>query len=75
MEVEIDGHQSVINKVLANGNGLISVGHFASADIDKQLAKLNKNWEDLKAKASSRRRLLDEAVQRQAVSYSHNLVH
>lgn len=68
LEVEVEGHEPVIKKALAAGQGLVSAGHFASADINKKVKELTEAWDDLKAKAVVRKRLLDEAVQRQAVS-------
>lgn len=65
MEAEIAGHQTVIDKVLMEGNRLLASKHFASDEIRQSSESLSSEWTVLKNAAANRRSKLDLALKGQ----------
>ncbi|GAB1601116.1 spectrin beta chain, non-erythrocytic 1-like isoform X2 [Argonauta hians] len=65
LDVEIQGHQPMIEKVLAAGNALIQDQHFASKSIKDKCLDLHLSWEDLLRKYKIRKKNLDMSLQTQ----------
>lgn len=62
---EITGHEPRIQDVCQTGESMAQQGHFAADEIKKRIDGLNSAWGDLRQKANSRRKLLDDSLQAQ----------
>ncbi|KFD52473.1 hypothetical protein M513_06670 [Trichuris suis] len=58
LESEVNGHQPVVDRVIAGGRQLISMHHFASDDIKQKCAILEEEWRALKQACSARKQKL-----------------
>lgn len=65
LEVEIQGHQPMIDKVLSHGNELVKGDHFASKSIKDKCQDLQLSWDDLLSKSKTRKKNLDLSLQAQ----------
>ena len=67
-ELETQGHQPMMEKVLANGNALIKARHFASPEIRQKNKDVREAWDQLAVDSAERRRKLDISLQKQQVN-------
>ncbi|CDW52048.1 protein sma d; protein sma c; protein sma b [Trichuris trichiura] len=58
LESEVNGHQPVVDRVVAGGRQLVSMHHFASDDIKQKCAILEEEWLALKLACSARKQKL-----------------
>ncbi|XP_078000869.1 spectrin beta chain, non-erythrocytic 5-like isoform X3 [Glandiceps talaboti] len=65
LELEMVGHQPMIDKTLAAGQGLVDGDHFAKEDIKQQCAELSDDWDNLFGLARARRNSLDQSLEAQ----------
>ncbi|XP_044574402.1 spectrin beta chain, non-erythrocytic 1 isoform X3 [Cotesia glomerata] len=65
LEAEIIGHQPMIDKALATGQGLIDQSHPERKKIQELCEKLDDAWKDLQDKANERSRALDLSLRAQ----------
>ena len=72
LDIELQGHQPVIERVLNTGNGLIAAGHFAAPDIRHKMDELSKDWDDLMTQSASRRTHLDASLAKHKVKDRHS---
>jgi len=64
LEVELNGHQPMIDKVEASGRGLVKAKHFASQPITEKCEELSGAWRSLLDEAGKRKRNLDASLAR-----------
>ena len=67
-ELEVHGHQPIIEKVVTNGEQLTRSRHFASEDIKDKCEELKEAWAELLEHSQHRKTKLDFSLQKQAVS-------
>ena len=68
LDLEIQGHQPIIEKVQGRGEKLIEDRHVNAKAIKDKLSELQVSWDDLLNKAKVRKKNLDLSVQIQRVS-------
>lgn len=62
-EAEMQANRNRVGGVIAEGNQLIKEEHFASEDIEAQVAELERHWGELLEASNSKREKLDDAYQ------------
>lgn len=62
-EAEMQANQNRVGGVISEGNQLIKEEHFASEDIEAQVAELERHWAELLEASKSKREKLDDAYQ------------
>ena len=67
LDLEIQGHQPIIEKVQGRGDKLIEERHVNAKQIKDKLQELQVSWDDLLNKAKTRKKNLDLSVQIQRV--------
>lgn len=67
LDVELQGHQPMIDRVLAGGNALVKARHFATPAIQDKAAELSSTWSELLKQSADRKRNLDVSVEKQKV--------
>ena len=67
LDIELQGHQPVIERVLNTGNGLIADKHFAAPDIKHKMDELSNDWDDLMKQSANRRNQLDASLAKHKV--------
>ncbi|XP_078592218.1 spectrin beta chain, non-erythrocytic 5-like isoform X2 [Branchiostoma floridae x Branchiostoma japonicum] len=65
LEVEVTGHQPVIEKVLGEGQDLIEAQHYAVEEIDGKCEELSSAWAELVERSEERRAQLRLSVEGQ----------
>eukprot|EP00731_Ephydatia_muelleri_P023860 Em0016g131a len=60
---EISSHESFITTVCADGDSMISQGHFGATEIKKKTLMLSDKWEQLKERVQERKKDLENALQ------------
>ena len=65
LDQEINGHTSVVKKVVDSGLALIKMKHSASRDIKDKTDELSVNWNELLKQLADRKRHLDVSLQQQ----------
>ena len=65
--MEVQGHQSAIDKVVASGDTLVKARHFASPEIKEKQSELKEAWNTLLGLSSDRRKMLDISLAKQKV--------
>ena len=73
-EVELNGHEPILEKVISNGDQLIRTRHFAAPDIKNKCEDLKKAWTELLGHSKFRKNKLDFSVQKQGVSVKFVLI-
>ena len=66
--MELQGHQPMIDKVVATGTALQRANHFASKPIEKKSKELKESWDGLLECSKDRKKKLDLALQTQKVN-------
>ena len=66
-EVELNGHEPILEKVISNGDQLIRARHFAAPDIKNKCEDMKKAWAELLGHSKYRKSKLDFSVQKQGV--------
>ena len=69
----MQGHQPIVDKVLATGNGLVKADHFATPAIKNKIGELSDDWNELLKQAANRKSNLDLSLQRQKVSLTFRI--
>lgn len=69
LDVELQGHQPMIDRVLAGGNALVKGKHFATPAIQDKAAELSSTWNELLRQSADRKKNLDVSLEKQKVSH------
>lgn len=72
LDLEIHGHQPIVEKVVSTGEKLIDQKHYNSKQIKDKCQELQVSWDDLLNKSKIRKKNLDLSVQIQKVWRSSN---
>ena len=68
LEMELQGHQPQVDKVLSTGSGLVKAKHFASHEIKARSDELSSAWRNLLQEANIRRSNLESSMEKHKVS-------
>jgi len=71
LDIELQGHQPVVERVLNTGTGLIADKHFAAPDIKHKMNELSNDWDDLMSQSAIRRNNLDASLAKHKVITAH----
>lgn len=64
---EVKGHEDGVNSLVAEGEDLISEGHFAASEMSDRLNKLQDAWSSLNRQALQRTANLNDSLKLQQV--------
>jgi len=67
LDIELAGHQPVVERVLNTGASLVADKHFASPDIKQKMDELSNDWDELMKHSANRRNQLDSSLAKQKV--------